>query len=193
MEPDNSARSASTPSEAWKQRIEKNLIWFALGLLTAGAIGAISFLAFLSSQIRQQLQTPEVRALIREQLPVNLAVPKGALVLFAQACPAGWEDFTPLLDQRYVMFDQTVTDSVKQYEGDGSHTHTGGLHSHVVVGKTAALGGGERSGNRDRHAAHMTNVVDLQEQPDQRSPGTHTVAETMNINARACVCAKCDA
>ena len=85
-----------------KKLLEQNIVWFAIGLVVAGAIGAVAFLGFLDQRID---------ARVAEQLPESLTnqislldkiegVPQGAVmaVEFSGSaepkCPDGWSRFS---------------------------------------------------------------------------------------------------
>ncbi|MFT3813122.1 MAG: hypothetical protein QM740_07050 [Acidovorax sp.] len=149
------------PKAKFKDSLEKSVLWFALGMLVTGALGTVGFLHFVESRVKTEMQSPEVTAAIAKRATEAAAhaLPKGSLLLVAGPCPAGWEDLTSTLNGRYLYIDQTATTNLQLYEEDGSHTHDGGTHSHRVTGQTAALGGGERSGNKEqRDSAHATNT-----------------------------------
>lgn len=54
-----------------RKKLEQNIIWFALGMISVGATSAIAFYSWLNSRIDEQIRlqiTPEkVRELVREQ------------------------------------------------------------------------------------------------------------------------------
>jgi hypothetical protein len=147
-----------------KDRLERSLVWFALGMVVAGGVGAIGFLKFVEARVKAEVQSPEVVALVAKQTPPTAPspLPRGALVLFGARCPEGWEDLTSTMNGRYLYVDQTARENVQLYEDDGSHQHDGGGHQHRVTGQTGPLGGGERSGTKDQtHSAHKDNVVPI--------------------------------
>lgn len=161
-EPNETAAASSKWREKFKDLLEQSLVWFALGMLVAGGIGAIGFLKFVESRVRTEIQSPEIKDLLAKQFPSDAtSFPKGSIILFGAPCPVGWEDLTTTMNGRYLYVDQSAVSPVL-YEDDGGHEHGGGNHPHQVTGQTAALGGGERSGDKEqRHSAHMNNVVSV--------------------------------
>jgi hypothetical protein len=171
--------------------LEKSVVWFALGMIVAGAIGAVTFLEFLSKRVKAEIETPETTALIaKKAAELNpQAIPRGSLVLFGGRCPQGWEDLTATMNGRYVFIDQSSVENVQLYEDDGSHSHEGGSHTHDVSGRTGPLGGGERSGGNDRHAAHKDNTTTITGTASaEKSSHTHTggVHHHKRIGVRLC-------
>ena len=180
-------QAAEMERPKFKDLLEKNLVWFAFGLIVAGAVGAVGFLSFVSSRIKAEVQTPEMVALMASKIPNG--VPKGALVLFAVKCPDGWEDMTTSMDGRYLYVDAGAT-TYSLHEQDGSHKHTGGAHTHKVTGQVVAgLGGGERAGTKDGAAPHFSNrptiagTATTEDSPHEHGGGAH---QHRRIGARLC-------
>jgi len=135
--------------------LEKQVVWFALNLLFVGATTAIVFGVFLSKAVEAELKSPKIQEIIK-----SATVPKGGIVFFAGPCPENWEDLISSMSGRYVYVDKRAEKGWELYEGDGSHTHVGGNHTHDVTGKTEPIGGGEAMGSptNNKHAAHMSNT-----------------------------------
>jgi len=158
-----------------EDRLKGNLVWFALGMISTGAVGAVGLLVFLQGQIKEFVQQPSVIAALVDNSTLQQGIagkldgkgspvpslPAGALVLFPGACPAGFDDLTSLVDGGYIYISREANGEMGLLPGTGAHSHEGGDHSHNVTGVTARLGGGERRGGDDRNAAHMDNQVSV--------------------------------
>ena len=105
----------------------------------------------------------------------GVPLPYGAFILSERPCPPGfYEDITQQMSGRYVIVDDSAKGAPTTAEGDGGHVHAAdGEHAHNVTGRTAPLGGGERRGGSDRHAAHMNNTVEVKGTA-QREGSAHT-------------------
>ena len=133
---------------------DSNLSWTAIGgtLATVG-VAAAGVAAF----VNLQRDLEETR---KKLLPDSFA--KGFVFLSENAqCPSDqFTDITANFDRLYLFASKEANGTVFPRQGDGSHTHTGdGTHEHGVTGMTDRLGGGERYGSNERHAAHMDNRV----------------------------------
>ncbi|MDC9808494.1 hypothetical protein [Rhizobium binxianense] len=78
-------------------------------------------------------------------------VPVGSYILMERKCPGRqFQDVTDQFDGRLLKVSKNVAGSPITNEGDGSHEHVGGQHTHNVEGITTPLGGGQRKGTLDR-------------------------------------------
>lgn len=159
----NSKLPKPPSTEKPHDKLERSLVWFALGLLVAGAISAVAFQKFVADRVKAEIQSPDVLALIAKNAAEVKAVslPKGTILLYGGRCPTEWEDLTSTFSGRYIFVDESAIESLRTYEDDGSHNHDGGTHSHDVTGRTGRLGGGERRGGENRDAAHMNNTTTI--------------------------------
>lgn len=160
IDPSGSAENAPAGSDSWASKLERNVIWLVLTAMVAGAVGAMAVWSFFRSEVKSAIDD-EVKSQLSKGLGAS-AIPKGAFLLFATACPeADWDDVSASFHGRYIYVDQNVTNGATIVNADGSHAHTGGAHPHTTVtGVSSKLGEGERSGTQDqRHAAHKDNTV----------------------------------
>ncbi|MER8959280.1 hypothetical protein [Mesorhizobium sp. M0701] len=89
--------------------------------------------------------THRVNELEEEALATSL--PGGAYILSERKCAGRrFQDVTDQFTGRLILVDMAVVGAPTTIEGDGSHEHAGGPHSHEVQGRTSQLGGGQRKG-----------------------------------------------
>jgi len=76
--------NSSAPTPNIKERLEKNIVWFALAMLIVGAVGAIGFAQWIEQRIQSQVES-EVNLIANnsqgpkgDQGPKGLAGPAGA-------------------------------------------------------------------------------------------------------------------
>lgn len=133
---------------------DSNLSWTAIGgtlAIVGVAVAGVAAFVNLQRDIKETNQ----------RIIQNVFV-KGFVFLSENAhCPPEqFIDITANFDRLYLFASKEANGSVFLRQGDGSHIHTGdGAHEHKVTGITDRLGGGERYGSNDRHAAHMDNRV----------------------------------
>lgn len=153
-QPENNGHSRN-----WKSILEEKLVWLVLTSLAAGAVGAMGVWSFFRNEVKTAVDD-EVRKRVSESINTS-AIPAGAFVLFASACPEKeWEDVSRTFSGRYIYIDQNVTNGVTTLNADGSHLHDGGAHPHMSVTGTGTITGGhERAGSKDSHAAHKDDKV----------------------------------
>ena len=165
-----------------KDKLEANVLWFALGLLVAGGGGTLTVLKFIDDRIDARTLSPDfiqrlsdsddlIRALadgVRSDISTSV-FPPATILLTPSDCPAGFEDLTSLLDGHYLSVGAAPDNSIQTRNDTGVHSHAGGTHTHEgdgdhehkVTGKTAELGDGERYGNNARNAPNRYTKVDV--------------------------------
>ena len=177
-------------------RLKGNILWFAPGMIAMGAVGAVSLMLFLQTQLKEAIQQPSVMTTLAGNAEFRAAVasqvntlPSGALILFPGECPDPdrFEDLTNLLDGRYLYVSQKAVRQVELLNGTGSHTHGGGDHSHSVTGTTSRLGDGERIGTKARGAPHIDHKLTVTGTAQAGESAHHTHSGGSHEHARVAV------
>ncbi|MER9415540.1 hypothetical protein NKI95_06080 [Mesorhizobium sp. M0306] len=91
------------------------------------------------------------RVSVLEEEALATSLPVGTYILSERKCAGRiFQDVTDQFSGRFILVDMAVVGAPTTIEGDGSHDHAGGQHSHEVKGRTSQLGGGQRKGTLDR-------------------------------------------